>query len=383
MTAVKPPLSSRRQLAGPWHSGWQVIRPQLYLKASDGQIRDQDETAETARPVRRRPRAAQICRPQVRWPQSRGTQGAQSAQARRAGQIARRQRRERLHRQAHRGAGGARARPPPPRHVYRRHRREGAASSVRGSDRQFHGRGARRPRHLDRGGDGGERLRLRHRQRPRHSGRSASEIQEQVGAGSHHVHAARRRQIRFEGLRDIGRPARRRRLGRQCAVRPHGGGSRARADALQDGFRARQAEGQVGQGRPRAQPARHQDTLPSRSGHLRAEGGVQGGARVQDGALQGLSLRRRRDPLALRQGAAQGRRGRAGEGDLPFRRRPEGLSRRQSGRRHSGASRHLHRLLGQDRRAWRGRMGGRLDGGRRRFRAILLQHHSDAGRRHA
>ena len=181
----------------------------------------------------------------------------------------------RLHRQAYRGAGGARARPPPPRHVYRRHRREGAASLVRRGDRQFHGRGARRPRHLDRGGDGGERLRLGHRQRPRHSGRRASKVQEQVGAGSHHVHAARRRQIRFKGLRDIGRPARRRRLGRQRAVRAHGSRGRARADALPHGFRARQAEGQAGQGRPRAQPARHQNPLPSRSGDFRAQGRVQ------------------------------------------------------------------------------------------------------------
>ena len=62
---------------------------------------------------------------------------------------------------------------------------------------------------------------------------------------------------------------------------------------------------------------------------------------------------------------------------------PERLSRRQSGRRHARASRHLHRLIGQDRRAWRRRMGGRLDGGRRRLPAILLQHHPDAGRRHA
>ncbi len=59
------------------------------------------------------------------------------------------------------------------------------------------------------------------------------EIQEQVGARSHHVHAACRRQIRLQGLRDLRRPARRRRLGRQCAVGAHGGRGRARAAALQ------------------------------------------------------------------------------------------------------------------------------------------------------
>ncbi len=240
---------------------------------------------------------------------------AKARQAKPARGKPRARRRGRLHRQAHRGAGGARAGPPPPRHVYRRHRREGAASSVRRSDRQRHGRGARRPRRLDRSRDGGERLRLGHRQRPRHSGRPASQVQEQVGARSDHVHAARRRQIRLQGLRDLGRPARRRRLGRQRAVRAHGGRGRARAAALSHGLRARQAEGQAGKGRARAQPARHQSPLPARSANLRAEGRLQARARVQDGALQGLSVRRRRDPLALRQGAAQGRRGRAGEGD--------------------------------------------------------------------
>ncbi len=42
-------------------------------------------------------------------------------------------------------------------------------------------------------------------------------------------------------------------------------------------------------------------------------------AHLQDGALEGLSVRRRRDPLVLRQGAAARRRRRAGGGDVPFR----------------------------------------------------------------
>ena len=95
-------------------------------------------------------------------------------------------------------------------------------------------------------------------------------------------------------------------------------------------FERGKPKGKLRKSRPRAKPARHQDPLPPRSGDFRGQGRVQGRARVQDGALEGLSVRRRRDPLALRQGAAQGRRGRAGEGDLPFRRRAEGLSRRQS-----------------------------------------------------
>ena len=59
---------------------------------------------------------------------------------------------------------------------------------------------------------------------------------------------------------------------------------------------------------------------------LRRQGALQAGARVQDGALEGLSVRRRRDPLDLRPGAAPRRRRRAGAGDVPFPRRPEGLS---------------------------------------------------------
>ena len=74
--------------------------------------------------------------------------------------------------------------------------------------------------------------------------------------------------------------------------------------ALRHGVRARQAEGQAGEARPRAQPARHQGPLPARSRDLRRQGAFQAGARLQDDALQGLSVRRRRDPLVLRQGAA-------------------------------------------------------------------------------
>ena len=153
--------------------------------------------------------------------------------------------------------------------------------------------------------------------------------------------------------------------------------------ALQDGVRARQAEGQAGKSRPRAQPARHQDPLQARSADFRTQGRLRARARVQDGALEGLSLWRRRNPLALRQGTAARRRGRAGKGHVPFRRRTEGLSRRQSRRRHAGASRHLHRQCRQDRKSRHGRMGDRLDRRRRRLPAILLQYDSDRRRRHA
>ena len=90
---------------------------------------------------------------------------------------------------------------------------------------------------------GRRRLHHRHRQWPRHPGRPAPEVQGQVGARSHHDDAALRRKVRFQGLRDIRRPARRRRLGRQCAVRPARGRGGARPPALPPALFARQAAG--------------------------------------------------------------------------------------------------------------------------------------------
>jgi topoisomerase-4 subunit B len=58
------------------------------------------------------------------------------------------------------------------------------------------------PRHLHRGGARGG-LALRDRQRPRHPGRPAPEVPEEVGAGGHHDHPPRRREVRLQGLRDV------------------------------------------------------------------------------------------------------------------------------------------------------------------------------------
>ena len=79
----------------------------------------------------------------------------------------------------------------------------------------------------------------------------------------------------------------------------------------------------------------------------------------------------------------RGVRERAREGDVPFRRWPQGLSQRAARGRDAGASRHLHRQRRQDRQARRGRMGGRLDRRHGRLPLVLLQHHPDARRRHA
>ena len=79
----------------------------------------------------------------------------------------------------------------------------------------------------------------------------------------------------------------------------------------------------------------------------------------------------------------EGRRRRSGRGYVPLPRRPEGLSGGRHPRRHAGASRHLLRQVRPQRRARRLRMGGGLDGGRRRLPLVLLQHGADARWRHA
>ena len=159
--------------------------------------------------------------------------------------------------------------------------------------------------------------------------------------------------------------------------------SRSRASRRSIGWRSRAASPRASWKRSGVLPIGAAPRCASvRPGHFRRQGALQAGARFQDGALEGLSVRRRRDPMVMRQGAAARRRGRAGKGDLPFRRRPQGLSRRHDQRRDAGASGHLHRQRRQDRQPRRRRMGGRLDGRCRRLPLVLLQHHPDAGRRH-
>ena len=79
-----------------------------------------------------------------------------------------------------------------------------------------------------------------HRQRPRHPGRQALQ-DEQVGAGSDHDHPARRRQVRRRRLQGLRRSARRRRLGRQRALRVVPGRSPPRRQDLPPGVQARHA----------------------------------------------------------------------------------------------------------------------------------------------
>ena len=74
----------------------------------------------------------------------------------------------------------------------------------------------------------------------------------------------------------------------------------ARPGAVPPDVRAGQAEDQAGEARAGAEPARHQGALQARPADLRAQGRLQAGPPLQDGALEGLPVRRSRDPLALR-----------------------------------------------------------------------------------
>ncbi len=91
--------------------------------------------------------------------------------------------------------------------------------------------------------------------------------------------------------------------------------SRSAGQLYAPSVRARHPQGRPREARAYAEPARHQGALQAGPADFRRQGQVQSAAPVQDGARQGLSVRRRRNPLALRQGAAARHRGRAGGRD--------------------------------------------------------------------
>ena len=116
------------------------------------------------------------------------------------------------------------------------------------------------------------------------------EVQGQVRPRSHHDDAALGREVRLQGLRDLGRPARRRRLGGQRAVGIARGRGGARAKALPPALLARRA-GREAQGARRGpQPARHPHPLQAGPGDLRQGRRLQARAPVRHDALEGLSL---------------------------------------------------------------------------------------------
>ena len=153
--------------------------------------------------------------------------------------------------------------------------------------------------------------------------------------------------------------------------------------ALPDDVRARPSQGQARGPRQDQQPPRHRASASSPTPTF--------SARKPRSSRSACSRWRARRPICS---AASKSAGTAipncckgiedvpAEDDLPLPRRPEGLSRRRDPCRYAGASRHLLRQIRPQRRAWRVRMGGGLDRGRRRLPVLLLQHRADARRRH-
>ena len=188
-----------------------------------------------------------------------------------------------------------------------------------------------------------------------------------------------------QGLRDLGRPARRRRLGGQRAVRAR---SRSRSRATGSSTaRASRAACRWARSRSSAEVHNRRGTthpLPARPGDLRQGRGLQAGARCS-----GWRARRPICSAASRSAGAATRRCSQGVEDVPAKATfhfPGGLQDYPGRRARGRGARHRRDLRRQDRerrRPRRGRMGGRLVRRRRRLRPLLLQHHPDARRRHA
>ena len=228
-----------------------------------------------------------------------------------------RAKKHRLRRPEHPGPRGARAGPQAARHVHRHHQRPRPASP------RLRGR-----RQRDRRGDG--RVLRSHRrsrctptvgerpgQRPRHPGQADPRRQgPPLGARGRPDRPARRRQVRRGRLRDLRRPARRRRLGGQRAVRAARRGGPPRRRDLHDGVRPRQGHEEAHEGQGRAED-RHADPVLARPRGLHRDG------RVQEGDPAGAPARAQLPEQGVRDPAR--RRARRVQGDLQGQRRPRRL----------------------------------------------------------
>ena len=117
--------------------------------------------------------------------------------------------------------------------------------------------------------------------------------------------------------------------------------------------------------RQHAQPTRHDGPLPARSGDLRPDAALSSGAAAPDGAQQGLSVPGRRNPLAVRPGAAGRRRRRARARRVPFPGRAPGFPQGDA-RRADVRHRPAVRRRGRARRRLRAGSNGRSPGRRTR-----------------
>ena len=230
-----------------------------------------------------------------------------------------------------------------------------------------------------RGRGRGRRLRHRHRQRPRHPGRSASEIQEQVRARSDH---------------DA-------RCMRAANSTPRSTRPRAACTASASRWSMRCRSAWRSRSRAAASSMRRPSCAASRRAGLQKLGKVNNrrgtkvrfkpdpeifGAKAKFNPLRLFKMTRAKAYLfggveirwSVRPALLDGTDDVPEEATLPFRERAGGLSQGDHRRRDAGASRHLRRQVGEDRRPRHGRMGGRLRRRRRPLPVLLLQHHPDA-----
>ena len=125
------------------------------------------------------------------------------------------------------------------------------------------------------------------------------------------------------------------------------------------GVQPRPRAGQARKPRLDHEPARHQRPLQAGRADLRQGRRLQARPSDENGAIEGLPVRRRRDPLVLCARTDQGRD--AGGGRVPLPRRPQRISSRAYQHQFHGDLLNLHRQGEAGRRPRHGGVGGRLD----------------------
>ncbi len=222
----------------------------------------------------------------------------------------------------------------------------------------------------------------RDRQRPRHPGRPAPEIPRQIGARSHHDHAAFRRQVQ---LATSTRPA------AACMASASRSSTRCRSMlevevARGGGFTGRPSPAARRRaGLRTSAPSATGAAPPSVSGPTRR---FSGSARTSGRAASSRWPAPRPICSAGWKSAGPARRSCWRQHDVPEKavfHFPGGLkdflAARIEGRRQS-RQRPVRRPGSEARRAWQRRVGHRLARGRGRLHPVLLQHHPDARWRH-
>ena len=198
--------------------------------------------------------------------------------------------------QQHPGPRRRRARPAPPGDVHRNHQFPRPPSPRDRGRRQLRRRGDGRPRDQDHRHAPCRRQRVRPGRRRRHPGQADPARQGPPSRRRGRVdHVERGREVRRRRLLDLRWPARRRRLGRERALREDDGRRPARRLRVAPGVRAGAVDHQADQGQGQHE-ARHHDPLLAGPRDLHRDDGVQ--ARAADRAAPRARVPERgpRDP---------------------------------------------------------------------------------------